>query len=302
MSFSKFSTCRRFASLVTSNHRLAAFTRPKIGGPVNQPFFLVPLSWTLYVHYGGRFQANRFGYASTSTLPDGEGIGDDMGDDISHEDKEMVTLLIKYRKEHGDCHVPVGNSSIYREIRKQTGVSDELARWVVAQRKRYKNSTRKTRKNRDRSSRKLIMLLESIGFMWSTRDSLWQRWFNMLAQIARSKKSNHSHNHTNIEASNGEGEWFELKEEDNPPAGLLTWIDEQRKAYKLGRLSSERESQLKEVGLVFDVLHFRWMESYAKLCKYKEEHGDANVPLNYEKDPLFAYWVSLYLSICNCYS
>jgi len=177
------------------------------------------------------------------------------------ENKSMIDFLIQYKVRYGDCHIPTGNTKNAQEEREKLGVSGEVADWVVKQRKHYRRSSTKKGQMSDSLAARII-ILESIGFMWSCREAQWQRSFNKLEQSCRSHK---------------EGNLFRIKEQDNPK--LYTWIDQQRKAYKKGIMPIERENLLREINFVFDPNDTRWWENYRKLCRFYEQHGDAMVPL-----------------------
>ena len=234
-------------------------------------------------------------YFASSTKHDVEDISETTNtntaiDGLSEEDAKMFQLLMKYKEEHGDCHVPVGNNKIYRDIRKQLGIPNELVLWILKQRKEYK-SRGKRKTSHDALIR--IGLLESIGFIWSNRDSHWQRWFNIYDRTYRSRKGTDKFDSINRGDAALENDY------SDPSNGLDVWVDEQRKSYKAGRLSPGRELLLKEVEFVFEVRHKAWMKNYSKLCQYKEQHGNAFVPVKYEKDPNFGYWVARQRALYN---
>jgi hypothetical protein len=188
----------------------------------------------------------------------------------------MIDFLIQYRTRTGDCHVPTGNSKSARAEREDLGVSDEVADWVVKQRKQYRHSG--TRKGKISDSLAVrIIVLESIGFMWSCREAKWQRYFNTLERAYASQK---------------EESRVESKEQDNPK--LYAWTEQQRKAYRQGTMPIERESLLKEINFLFDPNDTRWWENYRNLCQYHEENGNTMVPLlDDEGDPNYlGQWVA----------
>jgi len=173
----------------------------------------------------------------------------------------MINSLIEYKARYGDCHVPTSNTKNAQNERKKLGVTNELADWVVKQRKLY----RRSKKSKDRTQGSLaakISILESIGFMWSCREAQWQRSFNKLEQLYM---------------SNNEGSLLRIKKEDNPQ--LYEWTKQQRKAYKHRCLPIERETLLREINFVFEVKDERWWENYKNLCLYHEEHNNTLVPM-----------------------
>jgi hypothetical protein len=185
---------------------------------------------------------------------------------LNLEDKSMIELLLKYKALHGDCHIPTGNSKNAKEEREKLGVPVEVADWVVRQRKHYQRSNIKKGKIGNSFAAKITML-ESIGFMWSSREAQWQRFFNQLEQTYVSQE---------------EGNLFTINREDNPR--LFTWVEQQRKTYKKRNMSEEREMLLREIGFLFDPIEARWWENYRNLCRYYEEHGNTMVPLLLDDD------------------
>lgn len=173
----------------------------------------------------------------------------------------MIYFLVRYRGKNGDCHVPTGNAKNAQEEREALGVPTEVADWVVKQRKTYQQCKRKKGQISESLAAK-FMMLESIGFMWTCREAKWQRHFNKLEKLYKSHEK---------------GNLLIIKERDDPH--LQTWIEQQRKAYRKGTLSMERENLLREIDFLFDPLDAQWWENYQNLCTYYNEHGDTMVPL-----------------------
>jgi hypothetical protein len=59
---------------------------------------------------------------------------------------------------------------------------------------------------------------------------------------------------------------------------LASWVNIQRRAYKNGKLSTERIRLLEELGFIWDALETAWNKGYQQLVAYKEENGHVNVP------------------------
>lgn len=66
---------------------------------------------------------------------------------------------------------------------------------------------------------------------------------------------------------------------------LGSWLLTQRRVYAgevLGRLSNEQVQQLNDIGMRWDKKsEITWKQGYAELVKYKEEHGDLDIPSQY---------------------
>ena len=62
---------------------------------------------------------------------------------------------------------------------------------------------------------------------------------------------------------------------------LGRWAAKQRDHYAAGTLDADRKRRLQKVtGWEWDPLAARWEESFSRLLRYVERHGDANVPLS----------------------
>ncbi|VEU35206.1 unnamed protein product [Pseudo-nitzschia multistriata] len=185
----------------------------------------------------------------------------DLHSKLDPTDKVMIDFLMKYKAKHGDCHVPTGKTKSTREERTKLNVPVEVADWVVKQRKQYRvSNTKKGKLSKSLAVR--IVVLESIGFMWSCREAHWQRCFNKFKKL---------------QCENKEQETLPKIREGDPH--LHSWIDQQRKAYKKGTMPSEREDLLRSINFVFDPNDARWWKNYQNLHRYQKEHGDTMVPL-----------------------
>jgi hypothetical protein len=56
-------------------------------------------------------------------------------------------------------------------------------------------------------------------------------------------------------------------------------------------MSEDRRAALDAIGFNWDPLSTVWNEMFQRLVKYKEEHGDCNVPRGWKKDPSLGSWV-----------
>mmetsp|Transcript_17297 Transcript_17297/g.28427 ORF Transcript_17297/g.28427 Transcript_17297/m.28427 type:complete len:372 (-) Transcript_17297:112-1227(-) len=167
--------------------------------------------------------------------------------------------LIKYKKEHGTYFVSIDTNK-------------KLARWADNQRQFHR---------RGKMNDVRIGLLQEIGFfdekkpkkspakslVKSTLDEMWEE--NRQALIANKIEHNGS---------------FSF----HPKSKLGRWVENQRRALKLGKLSEERATLLNEIDI--DQLDERrveairksvdamWEKTRQELIAYKEEHGDYSVP------------------------
>jgi hypothetical protein len=71
---------------------------------------------------------------------------------------------------------------------------------------------------------------------------------------------------------------------------LANWVKTQRK-YQL-TMSEVRRAALDAIGFDWDQPATAWNEMFLRLVKYKEEHGNCNVPAGRKKDPSLGNWVA----------
>ena len=207
-------------------------------------------------------------------------------------DERMIQLLMEYKNKYGDVHVPTINTPLIKKERQQLNISDELVRWIIKQRKIYKYRQQQLQQNsKKKNSNKFThqlqqhsqesdenwiskqMILESIGFIWSSREAHWYRFYNRLKQY---------------QEVNGN-----LQVKRSEDLQLYNWTDHQRKVYKRGDLPLEKETMLRDTGFRFNPQEYIWWGYYDKLCEYREKHGDTLVPTgDYEDDQGLSTWVA----------
>jgi hypothetical protein len=93
---------------------------------------------------------------------------------------------------------------------------------------------------------------------------------------------------------------------ENKALGL--WVHKQRRNYKVYKqqlqgdalshientetsLSPERAQKLNDAGFIWDVHEANWLERFEELKKYRKDHGDTLVPLDYPVYPGLGKWV-----------
>jgi superfamily II DNA or RNA helicase len=173
--------------------------------------------------------------------------------------KDKFDALKEYKTNHGNC-------SVSRHI----AANKALAYWVRDQRTNYKKGI---------LSEGRIKCLESIGFEWKLISYLPSKlsWDENLDALKEYMKK---HGDGNVPANYPE----------NKPLGR--WIANLRANYKNNKLSEERIKCLEDVG-------FNWklrdrntsQEIFEELRKYKEIHGNCNVPSNREEYKNLHAWV-----------
>lgn len=139
--------------------------------------------------------------------------------------EERFSDLLKYRKQHGHCCVPLS----YPE-------NPSLARWVKRQRHQYK--LRSQGEDSTMTSRR-IQALEKVGFIWDSHNATWEERMNELKVFRR------IHGHCEVPTHYKQNK------------RLGSWVKAQRRQYKLyrdGKQSTLTPYRIDEL----DQLNFSW--------------------------------------------
>lgn len=160
--------------------------------------------------------------------------------------------LRAYRREHGDCDVPVSYPA-----------NPDLGAWVHEQRQLWREG---------RLAQERVDRLESLDFNWSVSDALWERHFQEWVQFR--KRAGHG----NVPRT-----WQES------PLGL--WVRSQRRLRREGELPPDRERRLTRAGFVWEPRDDAWESQFAKLAKFKRRHGHTRVPARWSQDRELGRWV-----------
>ena len=163
--------------------------------------------------------------------------------------------LIKYKEQFGNYNVP-----------SEWAENKQLGRWVNTQRKCYRN---------EELSKDRIKRLEDIGFDWDPHKSRWYDMFDAL------KEYTNIHGAVNIPRN--------LVEKNLP---LGQWVINQRELYEDKILSDDQIRDLNNIGFVWDTYELYWEEMFDALKRFKDEHGDCNVPLEWPENKQLAKWVN----------
>ena len=159
-------------------------------------------------------------------------------------------LLVKFKAREGHTDVPEGHI--------EDGAA--LGRWCREQRVLYMHK-------RETLSEERAAQLDSLDFVWNSRETRWQRNYQLLVHFkAREGHADVPYRHI----------------EDGAPLG--TWHQEQRKMRKRGTLSEERITQLDSLGFVWDVLEMQWQRNYQLLVHFKAREGHTFVPKGHIED------------------
>ena len=169
--------------------------------------------------------------------------------------EQSYAAAARYYLEHKDLEAP---------IKYVTPDGFALGVWLSSQRSAYKNGE---------LTPEQVERLEAIGINWVNRNvRKWQE---------------------NFEAAKRYAEQFgDLEVPSNyvTPDGILLgkWIARQRYAWQnpdnsSARVTPERKAQLDEIGMVWDK-YDPWRERFELAQKYRAEHGDLEIPLNYKTE------------------
>ncbi|MGN7612863.1 helicase associated domain-containing protein, partial [Magnetococcales bacterium HHB-1] len=168
--------------------------------------------------------------------------------------QSMFVALKKYKETYGHCHIP----------EKWQG-NPQLLRWTKKQRKA---------KQQDKLPEKFQQRLESLGFIWDHRETLWEEMFSALAEF----KMVHGH--------------CMVPDEYNENTQLVWWVNAQRTAAKNSNLDAERYQRLDAFGFVWNPEERVWQINLEKLKIFHQAKGHAHVPQNWPEDPELSQWVA----------
>jgi superfamily II DNA or RNA helicase len=155
--------------------------------------------------------------------------------------------LEKFRITHGHCRVEKNSDT-------------NLHSWVQAQ-----------RDNKDSISNARKARLETLGFVWSPREDVWEAMFSAL------KEYQQEHGHCEVPAK-----WAGNRK-------LGVWVGVQRR--NVQKLSVERKARLDALGFVWNA-RAQWDEMFAALIAYKDANNDFDVPRGWAQNPHLGAWVS----------
>jgi hypothetical protein len=194
-----------------------------------------------------------------------DGANDGDGDLAGPSWKDRLSELADYRKMHGHCSVPVRYSE-----------NTKLGTWVMTQRSNYKLHLEG---KRSPMTTFRIQKLESLGFEWSSRGTLWG---DRLGELGDYRKI---HGHCNVPKRYSE----------NTKLGY--WVNKQRGQYSLhlkgytSPLTPSRIHELDSMGFEWDRSAPAWEDRFSELADYHRIHGHCNVPQCYSENIKLGRWV-----------
>ena len=177
---------------------------------------------------------------------------------------KMYQRLIAYKDKHN------GNTKVPDRYNQDP----QLGHWVQTQRQTYKN---------EKMPAERANLLDSIGFDWSPARGAPGResWNEMYLRLIAYQSV---HGNTKVPRK---------YEQDRQ---LAIWVKNQRRAYKMKTMATERVTLLNSIDFEWDVISTQrdWNEMYQRLVAYKNEHdGNTKVPFRYDKDPHLGEWANI---------
>ena len=153
-----------------------------------------------------------------------------------HRWRENYLALIQFKQRFGDCRVP----QEWKENRK-------LATWVCTQRLRRKAGA---------LSDDRIRALDKLGFDWHVDVGTWEQRFAELCAFKQRFKNTR----------------VNVKWSENPQLGA--WVVSQRYRRRRGKLRTDYEQRLNEIGFEWDVLGpdlVRWEKMFNRLLEFRDQ-------------------------------
>ena len=140
-----------------------------------------------------------------------------------------------------------------------------LGRWIAQLRFYRKSGIQSTYLTPER-----IAALDTIGMVWDVPDYLWEQNYGAAVRYHR------THGHLNVPADYVDADGIRLG----------AWLNSVRSCKKgqnhRAELTAEQTARLDALGMNWVGKHnATWDAAYAEACKYRQEHGDLNVPSAY---------------------
>lgn len=172
--------------------------------------------------------------------------------------------LVAFWRQHGHCNVP--HRGDYRS----------LGQWVSKQ-----------KRTKDQLSSQQVEKLDEISFNWAKQaDAHQEMWNRNLEKLKEFKKE---HGHVKVP----------ITYEEDP--SLATWVAEQRKKYRKGKLSEDRTECLDELGMIWNIHQeyersttfsdHAWKDMMDRMRQFHQTNGHCLVPRDYT-DQKLSSWVA----------
>ena len=168
-------------------------------------------------------------------------------------------IMYQYAVQYFQAH---GNLDVAERYKTPDGYS--LGSWVNIQRRLYRGELS------GHLSEERIAKLDAIDMLWdSARDRTWNKFYT--AACAYYEQNGHLRVPAGYIAPN------------NIPLGR--WITHMRTYRKSGScrqyFTPERIKALDSMGMIWDVIDYRWVTNYASAARYHRQYGDLEVPVDY---------------------
>lgn len=166
--------------------------------------------------------------------------------------QEYFSAAESYAQEFG--HLCVPNAYVSPD-----GV--KLGKWLGTLKVQRKRAGRGRYLTPDR-----IAALDRLGMVWDVDKFQWERKF----QTAK----NYFQEHGDLEVP--------TRYETSDGVRLGVWIQSVRRDYKTGRLDRTKIQRLEAIGMVWGIEQTRWERQYQAALVYYQEHGNLDIPSQYE--------------------
>ena len=156
----------------------------------------------------------------------------------------MFGVLKKFKDSHGHCYVP------------QTG--NGIEKWILTQQREYKKFVRGSSLTLDQTK---VAALNSLGFNWDSRDSLWMSYYHELCHV-----KTWNNGLCRIPANYGHPE-------------LRAWVAVQRNQYgwfqngEWSELTHRKIEMLNNIGFFWNAKDEHWWNMFDRLRSFKSKNG-----------------------------
>ena len=144
-----------------------------------------------------------------------------------------------------------------------TSTAFSLGRWLTSRRLECRKG---------RLAPEKVAALEALGILWEPRAQAWDEAFRQAQAYWR------QHRHLLIP--------HDWRTEDGLELG--SWIQVQRKEFRDGTLSAERQAALVKIGMAWNALHSQWALGLAQAQAYRRKHGHLRAPEGHVTPTAFA--------------
>lgn len=175
---------------------------------------------------------------------------------ISEAWYDMYMLAKKYYEKNNNLLIPGSYILV------DNGKRIKLGKWIIIQ--RYF-------KNNGELEEEKIKLLNEIKMVWDLSQSKWMNNYKY------AKEYYDKHNNLEIPSC------YKIMSFDGKVISLRNWINEQKKFYKAGNLSTEEKELLEKIGFKISKRNIlTWDESYLLAKEYYDTYGNLRVSTNYK--------------------